>query len=437
MQSNDAIVGSADPSRIPGDPLQPAKTSWLQIGVVCSSEFILWTGFSGILPYLPIFLKEEGHSSIVMIGFVAAAFYFGTLIFSSPFGWLSDIVGRKPMMITGMILMAVTCFLFTLSTDPRWFLLFRLLEGMSAAAGGVMFAFIADITAPSQRSRALGLVMSSQFAGAILGPALGAALYHAGGEGRPGFYAIFYFGAAVAAATTVAMFFLIHEPAATGRRRASRTEAKPRPHYREVLRPAILGFLVVGFGLNFAFGGFEVIWSLWLEHLGASMTTISVIWIVMSLPMLLSFVGGILADHYSRFVLMFTGYALAGVVFVVTGLVRSIDTYIVLSFVLGLGFALSSPAKQGFLVQASPIRWIGTVQGLDATAAQLGGMLGTLLVPVMYEAISGYVIVVCGALGLVCLAIAGPILGRESRRQQSEGPRSPEKLPGLPAEETV
>ncbi len=47
---------------------------------------------------------------------------------------------------------------------------------------------------------------------------------------------------------------------------------------------------------------------------------------------------------------------------------------------------------------------------------QLGGMLGTLLVPVMYEALSGYVIVVCGAIGLVCLALAAPILWRASAR---------------------
>ncbi|MBN1630295.1 MAG: MFS transporter [Thermoleophilia bacterium] len=419
------------------DALRPAKTGWLQLGVICASEFVIWTGFSGILPYLPIFLKEEGHSSVIMIGFIAAAFYLGTLIFSSPFGWLSDIIGRKPMMIAGMAILTVACFLFTLTVNPRWFLLFRLLEGMSAAAGGVMFAFIADVSVPSQRSRALGLVMSAQFAGAILGPAVSAALYHAGGGGRPGFYAIFYFAAALAGVTTVVMTFLIHEPAATSRRKAVQTEKKPRPSYREILRPAIIGFLVVGFGINFAFGGFEVIWSLWLEHLGASMTMVSVVWIVMSLPMLFSFAGGILADRYNRCALMLGGNTLAALVFLAFGVVRSITVYLVLGFVLGLAFALSSPAKQGFLVQASPVKWIGTVQGLDATSAQLGGMLGTLIVPVMYEAISGYVVAVVGAIALVCFAIATPVLTRESRRQKLEGMRPPEILPATPAGETV
>lgn len=421
----------------PGESPHPARTSWAQLSVICVSEFAIWTGFSGILPYLPIFLKQEGHSSVIMIGFIAAAFYLGTLVFSSPFGWLSDIVGRKPMMIGGMALLAVTCFLFTLSTDPRWFLLFRLLEGMSAATGGVMLAFIADVSVPAQRSRALGLVMSAQFGGAIVGPAVGAALYHAGGGGRSGFYAIFYFGAALAAAVTIVMPFLIHEPAATVRRRAARGHKERGPGYREVLTPAIIGFLVVGFGINFAFGGFEVVWSLWLEHLGASMTMISAIWIIMSAPMLFSFVGGILADRYSRFILMFAGYSVAALAFATLGLARSLTVYLVVSFVLGLAFALSGPAKQGFLVQVSPVKWIGTVQGLDATSAQLGGMIGTLLVPVMYDAISGYVIAVCGGLGLACLALAAPVLRREAHRQGHSEILTSDTSGAQPADETA
>jgi MFS family permease len=402
------------------DQMQPKRTGWVQLGVICASELVVWTGFSAILPYLPIFLQEEGHSSVVMIGFIAAAFYLGTLLFSSPFGWLSDLVGRKPLMIASMALLALASFLFTRTVDPRWFLLFRLLEGISAAASGVMFAFVADITAPAQRSRALGLVMSSEFGGAIAGPALGTALYHAGGEGRPGFYAIFYFGAALAAVTATIMALVLREPAATRQRRAARTHREERrPRYREVLSSAIVGFLITGVTAEFAFGGFEVIWSLWLVRLGASMTTVSVIWIAMSVPMLLSFVGGILADRYNRFVPMFAGGIVASLGFVVYGLVRGLTLYIVVGVVQGLAYALFFPAREGFLVQVTPPKWVGTVQGLDSTSHWLGGLIGTLLVPVLYNLISGYVFVVCGVIGLAGLAVAGPMLSRESRRQTS------------------
>jgi MFS family permease len=368
------------------------------------------------MPYLPLFLQKEGHSSVVMIGVIAAAFYLGTILSSSLFGWLSDLAGRKPMMITGMSLLAVSSFLFTRTVDPQWFLLFRLLEGISASAGGVMLAFVADISAPTQRSRALGLVMSAQFGGAIVGPALGAAIYYASGGGRLGFHAIFYFGSALAAVTAVVMAFLIREPTATGRRKAVRTERERRPSYREVLRPAIVGFLVVGFAANFAFGGFEVIWSIWLARLGASMSMISAMWIAMSVPMLLSFVGGILADRYSRFVFMFAGNGIATLGFVIIGVTRGLALYLVVVVVQGLAFALAAPAKQGFLVQASPSLWIGVVQGLDSTSMQLGGLVGTLLIPALYNAITGYAIVVCGAVFLTGLALAAPVLGRESKR---------------------
>jgi MFS family permease len=398
------------------DPTRSGRTDWLQLGAVCAAQFAIWTGFSGILPYLPIFLLDEGHSSVAMIGFIAASFYLGTILFSSLFGWLSDMVGRKPMMIAGMVLVAVASFLFTRTVDPRWFLLFRLLEGMSAAAGGVMFAFVADISVPAQRSRALGMVMSAQFGGAIAGPALGAVLYNAAGGGKPGFYAIFYFGAAAGLATAIVMVFLLHEPEATRRRKDSRTERERRPDYGTVVTPAIRGFLIVSASAFFGFGGFEVIWSLWLQHLGASMTTISVMWVVMGVPMVLSFLGGVLADRHDRFALMFAGNAVAALLFLITGLSRSIPLYFVIMVVSGLGYAVSSPAKQGFMVQVSPQKWIGTVQGLDSTAAQIGGLAGTLVIPALYGLISGYVIIICGVVAGAGLLIAAPALARENAR---------------------
>ncbi len=53
------------------------------------------------------------------------------------------------------------------------------------------------------------------------------------------------------------------------------------------------------------------------------MTMISVMWIIMSLPMLLSFAGGVLADRYSRFILMLAGNALAALAFLTMGLTRA------------------------------------------------------------------------------------------------------------------
>ena len=83
------------------------------------------------------------------------------------------------------------------------------------------------------------------------------------------------------------------------------------PPYRTLVTRPVLAFLVVAMTGNFAMGVFEVLWSLWLRHLGASMRFIGVTWIAFSVPMLLAWVGGYLADRYSRWVLMFSGYSVS------------------------------------------------------------------------------------------------------------------------------
>jgi MFS family permease len=172
----------------------------------------------------------------------------------------------------------------------------------------------------------------------------------------------------------------------------------------------------VGLTSFFTMGGFEVAWSLHLRSVGASMTTISLLWVAFSVPMLFSFAGGMLADRYSRFLLMFAGNIVAAFGFIAIGVVANIPFFFVISVVQGLAVAVAMPAKQGLLIEVSPPRWIGTVTGLDQTSMQLGGLIGSLLVPVIYGAVSGLAFAVCGAVSLVGLALAAPVLGRESRR---------------------
>ncbi len=400
------------------------RSAWLQLGVVCLSEFVVWTGFGAIMPYLPIFLKEQAHSSLFMIGIIAAAFYLGTLLFSSPFGWLSDTIGRKPVIVGGIVLYALAMFLFTRTADPWWFVLFRFMEGVgTAAVAPAAMALVADITTEQTRSKAYGILTSAQFGGLIVGPALAPPIYAMAGGGKTGFYAIFYFGAALAAGTAILVVALIREPAVTHRRKAERAgKQAERPKYRAILTPPIIAFLVIGFTAHLAMGSWEVVWSIWLEHLGASMAYIGLTWIAFSVPMLLSFAGGILADKYSRFALMFAGYSISAVSWILYGTTTNLVVFLVVNVVEGFAIAFSYPPKQAFLIQVSPPKWLGTVTGIEATSMQFAGMIGTFLAPVLYGWISGYVLALGGIVSLVGLAATAPVLRREWRRLAAQGP---------------
>lgn len=392
----------------------------LQLLVVCVASFVAWSGFGAILPYLPIFLREEAHSSMWLIGVIAAAYYVGTFAFSALLGRASDTVGRKPIIVTGVWLYAISTLLFVSTTHAVWFTVFRLLEGVGAAAvGPASQAFIADISDDRTRSRAYGWLTTAQFGGLVVGPALAPPLYAlGGGQGKWAFYTIFLFGSALSAATAVVLMFTIREPAHTARRRA---EKAVRPALRSLMSRPVAVFVIIAATSNFAMGSFEVLWSLWLQHLGASMSYISATWIVFSLPMLLSFVGGSIADRGNRFWLMFSGYALSAGAWIIYGTAHNLWLFIVVNAFEGLAVAWSYPAKQAFLVQVSPPRWIGAVQGLESSAAQLAALIGTLVSPLLYSLVGGYTISLGGVLALIGLAAGAPVLRREWARVKSGG----------------
>ncbi len=87
----------------------------------------------------------------------------------------------------------------------------------------------------------------------------------------------------------------------------------------------------------------------------------------------------------------------------------------------GIAIAFSYPAKQGFLIQVSPRRWIGTVTGVESTSMQLAGLLGSLTAPLLYARLSGHVLTVAGIVSLAGLACTAPVLFKAWRRLGAAG----------------
>jgi MFS family permease len=238
-----------------------------------------------------------------------------------------------------------------------------------------------------------------------------------GGQGKWAFYAIFLFGSILAATTAVVLLFAVKEPEHARRRREVKVV---HPPYRQLITRPVAAFLVVAFTGNFAMGVWEVIWSLYLRHLGASMKFVSYTWVAFSVPMLLAFVGGYLAERYNRWALMFSGYVVSACAWITYGVTTNLTLFIVVSVVEGFAVAWSYPAKAAFLVQVVPPRFLGSVQGLETTFVQIAGLVGTLVAPVLYGYLSGYVIAVAGVVSLIGLCFAAPVLFREWERLRRE-----------------
>ena len=242
--------------------------------MICAASFVVWSGFGAILPYLPVFLQEQAHASMWLIGVVAASYYVGTFVFSAPLGRLSDSIGRKPVIVAGVALYAVATGLFVSTTHPGWFILFRLARGDRGgrAVTPAGQALVAELSTEETRSRAYGWYDhgSVRWAGRRSGawPCL-STTWGAGRATGPSTRSSSS-GARCRLSRAVLLLFTIKEPEHARRRREVKVARTLRTGSL-ITRP-VVAFLVVAFTGNFAMGVWEVVWSLWLRHLGASMS---------------------------------------------------------------------------------------------------------------------------------------------------------------------
>ena len=425
--------------RASGEGQRASRNAWTvpggrrQLAVLAAADFVVWAGGGAIFPYLPVFLQREAGASLWWIGIIAGAYFVGVFSVSPFSGRLSDRVGRKPLLVGGTLLYAVATLLFVTTTAPGLFVLFRLLEGVSVAlvvpAGQ---AFIAEITTDANRSQAYGWWTTAQFGGLLLGPALAWPLYElGGGQGIWAFYSIFLFGSALSLLAAVALAVFIHEPEHAARARRGHVA---HPPLRALLTPPLTAILIVVATAEFTMGAWEVIWSIWLDSQGHSFAFIGLTWIAFSAPMLLSFAGGRLADRHSRYALMIGGFGVQAVTWVAFSVTAAAWIYLVAAALSGLALALAFPAKQALLVQVSPPRWLGSVQGIEQTSMQGAAFIGTLTAPLIYDAVGGWIFAVCGAVALAGVVTAAPILRREWACVRGGGARSCAQLHALTAE---
>ncbi|MDO4903714.1 MAG: MFS transporter [Limosilactobacillus sp.] len=146
------------------------------IGIMIFCEFLVFLGLSLIFPVMP-FIKNKYHFSAFDMGVMSALFALVQFVVSPIAGRVSDKVGRKPMLVVGIILFAFAEFLFAASNHLWLFDISRSISGLSAAIfGPISMALAADLTTEKQRAKVIGWLSAAFSGGLILGPGLGGIL---------------------------------------------------------------------------------------------------------------------------------------------------------------------------------------------------------------------------------------------------------------------
>ena len=152
----------------------PANRGSRRLVVALSfATLLLWIGGSAILPLLPTYLRRHG-SSAALVGIVMAAYFAASVLTQYPVGRLSDRIGRRPIILGGLVVFAVGSVGFALTSGPGPAIVFRALQGVGAGAVTVASAAILGTELPlDERGGAFGALYGSQMLALAIGPLLG------------------------------------------------------------------------------------------------------------------------------------------------------------------------------------------------------------------------------------------------------------------------
>ena len=114
-------------------------------------------GLFMILPILPLFAKELGNATPFLIGLTIGIYGLTQALFQIPLGLLSDHVGRKPVIIGGLLVFALGSVIAALSSDIYITILGRAVQGSGAIAATTM-ALAADLTREDHRAKVMAFI---------------------------------------------------------------------------------------------------------------------------------------------------------------------------------------------------------------------------------------------------------------------------------------
>lgn len=173
-------------------------------------QFLAMVGMSSIVPFLPLFIRDLGITSIEETskwsGLVFAGPFFVSLFLSSVWGNLGDKYGRKIMTIRATFGLAIAQVLIGFSQDINQLFIARMLQGGLSGFLPAAMALIASNTPEEKTGYSLGLLQSSTAAGTVLGPLLGGVI-----ADFLSFRAVFFVVAGLLAIVGVAIILFVKE----------------------------------------------------------------------------------------------------------------------------------------------------------------------------------------------------------------------------------
>ncbi len=378
-----------------------------KIGVVFLIVFIDLIGFGIVIPILPLYAEAYGPSP-VMFGLLMASFSLMQFFFAPVLGRLSDRVGRRPVLVVSLLGSAAGYVLFGFAGSFAMLLVSRIVDGISGGNISTAQAVIADITAPEDRAKGMGLIGAAFGLGFILGPAVGGLLVAV----RP-----WLPGVAAAVASLVAMVLVLVLLPETldqeAKSHARRTPLNLHALARTLSHPFLGLCLVIIFLVIFAFSNFEATFAQFLDFkFELSKRSISFLFVYAgALAALIQ--GGLvgrLAKRFGESRLVAVGAFLSFLSLGLLPYMSSLPAVMGVLALLALGQGITTPSLSSLTSKLVERDEYGGVMGVYQSLSSLGRIIGPFWGEVVYGALGFAWPYRTGSLFMLIAAVVGVVL---------------------------
>jgi len=352
----------------------------LTLAVVFVTILIDFVGFSVLIPVLPLFADRLGASSF-QIGWIVALYGLAQLLFLPVWGWVSDRVGRRPVILISLLGTAASFAVLAAAQTIPVVYAARALTGLFAASIGAAQAVVTDLTPPTERTSGMGMIGVAFGASLVVGPASGGAL--AALHEQAPFYAIVI----VAGANFLLAWRTLPE---------SRPASLPRPPWSDLARTfvptplrllarvhdrRIALFLVLFFLFFAAVAVVEAMGTLYLgRRFGATELDAALVfaWIGLFLVGTQAGLLGRLVDWFGEVRLLVLGFALMALGTAAIAWVPSYGWFFAIGPVIAVGNGLGLPAFTGLFTKACRAEEAGELLGQSNSMATAGRIVGAI-----------------------------------------------------------
>ena len=377
------------------------------------SIFATVTGVGIVVPLLPVYAHNLGAGGFY-VGMIFGAFSLARTFFLPYFGRLSDLKGRKPLIVAGLLAYTVVSLGFIFIKDVNSLIVLRFFQGIaSAMLMPTIQAYVGDITPPGKEGSTMGLFNMSLFCGLSIGPLLGGVI-----QDRFNLQASFLcMGLLALAGFLLCLFFL----PPTGSEKYVSGGKSPNQWRHLILDRQLAGVFLLRFSYILCVG---IIWAFLplFAKLKFSLSS-SAIGILITLGVLVSgslnLPMGLLADKISKKWMAATGgFIVAGAVFAFEG-VEGFWGLVWASVFFGIGGGLAMPALMAIAVlKGSETDSMGSIMAILTVAHSLGMLCGSLIGGLMMDFFQLRAAFPLGA-AIMMITVAVFLFGASSRKMIS------------------